>query len=274
MRRLARWFNPATRQTGFALVQPDGTLLPVDDPFDPKPLSGTSPIIPDSVRLLAPLPATPSKIIAVGMNYPAHVKEMQHETVPTDPVLFLKAPSAVIGPEDPIIARQAWGRVDYEGELAVVIGAPAKDIPQQDALSVILGYTLANDVTARELQRRDNQWGRAKNFDTFCPLGPVLLLNDGQEPGRFRLITRVDGHVVQQAHVHEMRFSVSFLVSYISAIMTLNPGDIILTGTPQGVAPLTHGQTVEIGIAEIGWLKNPFACDMPNPAQTKEARIQ
>lgn len=248
------------------VVMDVNTVAEVRDLFHPEAGTGNTYPLPE-VSLKPPLPGVPSKIIAVGLNYPAHIDEMKHETVPEDPVLFLKAPSSVIAPGQPIQACEAWGNIDYEGELAVVIGKPCKNVSKAEALTYVLGYTLANDVTARTLQRKDTQWGRAKNFDTFCPVGPTLLWNDGQDPAAFRLQTRVNGQVVQDALVGEMRFSVPDLIAYISGIMTLLPGDVILTGTPRGVGPLQAGQTVEISVAEIGSLTNLFEW-IPSPVCT------
>ncbi len=256
-KRFAAFQFPAETRTRFALLQGETELVEIDNFENQTPVNDkTIPL--DSIELLPPLPQTPSKIIAVGLNYPAHIDEMKHENVPSNPILFLKAPSTLLAPFKPIIGLSSWGRIDYEGELAVVIGKTCKNASEATALDYVLGYTLANDVTARALQRQDTQWGRAKNFDTFCPLGPYLLQNEGQNPAAFHLQTQVDGEVRQDGDVSQMRFSIPFLIAYISNIMTLYPGDLILTGTPQGVSPLEKGQTVRIGVPEIGWLENPF----------------
>ncbi len=241
----------------FGLVTEDEQLVEVPDFEASVPVSDTRYTL-DSVFLHPPIPVTPSKMIAVGMNYPAHIDEMKHVNVPADPVLFMKSPSSLIGHGQSIQAAEAWGRVDYEGEIAVVIGARCKNVPESDALGVILGYTLANDVTARTLQRQDNQWGRAKNFDTFCPLGPFLRLSEGVDPQVFKITTTVDGTQVQEGWVSQIRFSIPFLIAYISSIMTLERGDVILTGTPHGVSALRHGQVVAVIVPEIGTLRNRF----------------
>jgi 2-keto-4-pentenoate hydratase/2-oxohepta-3-ene-1,7-dioic acid hydratase in catechol pathway len=268
--RLARVLTASSKIPQWVRMTETEGCLPVFGCYNPIPMKNTG-ILSEPVTLLSPLPQTPSKIIAVGLNYQAHIEEMRHENVSPDPVLFLKAPSAIVDPYTPIVARADCGSVDYEGELAVVIGQTCRDVSEADALPYVLGYTIANDVTARDLQRQDKQWGRAKNFDTFCPMGPYLLLNTGQNPGDFVLTTELDGKQVQHASVSQMRFSVPFLVSYLSRIMTLHPGDVILTGTPEGVGPMENGQTVRIGIPEIGWLENPFVRE---PAKTSEIAME
>lgn len=228
------------------------------DAFSPT-ANGLGPTYyPEEVIWQLPVPCFPSKILAIGLNYTDHINEMKHESVPEDPVMFLKASSALIPSGQSIVGKSSWGRVDYEGEVALVIGKKCKNVPEEDALEVILGYTLANDVTARELQRKDTQWGRAKNFDTFCPLGPALWVNEGQDPEQITLETRVNGELRQSGHVAHLRFKIPFLIRYISSIMTLNPGDVILTGTPQGVAPLQQGDCIDIHSPQIGTLSNPY----------------
>lgn len=205
---------------------------------------------PDSYRLLAP--TVPSKIVAVGRNYREHAAEMQ-APVPEEPVLFLKPPTTVIGPEDPIYYPAMSQRVDYEGELAVVIGRPARHLNPEQALAAIWGYTIANDVTARDLQQRDGQWTRSKGFDTFCPLGPQIVPTLSAEA---QLETRLNGEKRQAARLVDMVFSPAFLVSFISQVMTLLPGDVVLTGTPAGIGPMQPGDTVAISITGIGTLTN------------------
>ncbi len=256
-RQLIRFYTTQNPKPQAGILQDDGIIRFIAAFDQPDTETGET-LVMDNVKLLTPLPAVPSKIIAVGLNYAKHIQEMKHQEVPDDPVLFLKAPSAIVACGAPIIGRPEWGQIDYEGEIAVVIGKPCKDCTEERALDYVLGYTLANDVTARTLQRQDKQWGRAKNFDTFCPVGPALLLNEGQDPALLALETFVDGQQVQQAMASDMRFSIPFLVSYISRIMTLNPGDVILTGTPEGVGPLRHGQVVRISSPLIGVLENPY----------------
>lgn len=218
------------------------------------PLRFTGERVPlDGVRLLAPV-IPRSKVLGVGRNYAAHAAEMGNE-VPAEPLVFLKPNTAVIGPDDPILLPSQSGEVHYEGELAVVIGRVCRDLPPERVPEVILGYTCANDVTARDLQRRDGQWWRAKGFDSFCPLGPWLVT--GLDPADLRVTTRLDGRTVQDARTSAMAFDVVTLISFVSSVMTLLPGDVILTGTPEGVGPMTAGQRVEVEIEQLGTLSNP-----------------
>ncbi|PZF53373.1 2-hydroxyhepta-2,4-diene-1,7-dioate isomerase [Curtobacterium sp. MCSS17_008] len=204
-------------------------------------------------KLLAPV-IPRSKVIGVGLNYAEHASEMD-ERSSDDPVVFLKPNTAVIGPDDPIRLPAEVGRVDHEGELAIVIGSLAKNVRREDFASVVLGYTIANDVTARDLQARDGQWTRAKGFDTFCPLGPVIETEI--DPSDIRLETRVDGELRQAASTSEMVHDIPTLVEFVSSIWTLLPGDVILTGTPAGVGAIRDGEVVEVLIEGIGSLKNP-----------------
>lgn len=212
------------------------------------------------VSLLAP--CRPTKILAVGLNYRTHAAEAGYD-VPPEPLVFFKPPSAVIGPLQPIVYPTLSQRVDYEGELAVVIGRRARNVTPAKATDFILGYTCGNDVTARDLQRRDDQWTRAKGFDTFCPLGPCIVtdtstgLSASLDPAHLNIQTRVNGEVRQSATTADMVFGVAELISYVSQVMTLEPGDVILTGTPSGVGPLQPGDVVEVEIEGIGTLRNP-----------------
>lgn len=204
------------------------------------------------VSLLAP--CQPTKILAVGLNYRAHAAESGHD-VPSEPLFFSKPPSSVIGPFEPIVHPILSQQVDYEGELAVIIGQRVRNVRPEKAHGFILGYTCGNDVTARDLQRRDDQWTRAKGFDTFCPLGPYIVTN--LDPGHLAIRTRVNGKIRQSTSTADMVFSVAELIAYISQVMTLEPGDVILTGTPSGVGPLQPGDVVEVEIEGIGTLRNP-----------------
>ena len=204
------------------------------------------------VSLLAP--CQPTKILAVGLNYRAHAAEAGHD-VPSEPLVFSKPPSSVIGPFEPIVYPILSQQMDYEGELAVVIGQQVRNVPPEKAHDFILGYTCGNDVTARDLQRRDDQWTRAKGFDTFCPLGPHIVTD--LDPGNLAIRTRVNGAIRQSSSTADMVFSVAELIATISQVMTLEPGDVILTGTPSGVGPLQPGDVVEVEIEGIGTLRNP-----------------
>ena len=205
------------------------------------------------VRLLAPI--LPSKVICIGRNYAEHAREMGTET-PDEPVIFLKPSTAVSGPGDPIVRPTDLSeRVDYEGELAVVIGRLCRQVPAERVPEVIFGYTCANDVTARDLQARDGQWTRAKGFDTFCPLGPWI--DTDVDPADLELSTRLNGEVRQHSRTSLMVHGVSALIVAVSQVMTLLPGDVLLTGTPAGVGPMDKGDQVSVTIEGIGTLTNP-----------------
>lgn len=216
-------------------------------------LTGTTHAVAD-VRLLAPV-IPRSKIIGIGKNYADHAAEMD-SAVPAEPLMFLVPNTAVIGPGDPVVMPAQSRNVHYEGELAVVIGRMCKDVAPEDAAKVIFGYTIANDVTARDLQSSDGQWSRAKGFDTFCPLGPWIETE--LDAGNLSVVTRRDGEVVQDGTTADMVHSVAALIAHASATFTLLPGDVILTGTPAGVGPVEPGQRVEVEIEDIGVLSNPF----------------
>ncbi|MFY9746036.1 MAG: fumarylacetoacetate hydrolase family protein [Acidobacteriaceae bacterium] len=209
-----------------------------------------------TVKLLAPV--VPSKIVCIGRNYREHAAELGNE-VPKEPLLFLKAPSAVIAAEDAIRIPALSQRVDFEGELAVVIGKKATRIwPDEDPKKYIRGYTIVNDVTARDLQKSDGQWSRAKGFDTFCPMGP--LVTDEVDPEAGLVVeTRLNGEVKQHGTTSDLIFGIAALLRHITAAMTLLPGDVIPTGTPAGVAPMQRGDRVEVTVEGIGTLGNPVA---------------
>lgn len=219
-------------------------------PFDTVQVTGRGYSL-DDVRVLAPV--TPSKIVAVGLNYRDHAREMG-KAIPEEPLLFLKAPSALNRPGGDIVYPRASRRVDHEAELAVVIGRTAKDVKRKDAPSVILGYTCINDVTARDLQVKDGLYARAKGFDTFAPLGPWIETE--LDPSALAIRCLVNGQVRQDGNTREMAATVPELVEYISHIMTLNPGDVIATGTPPGVGPVQVGDEIRIEVEGIGALTN------------------
>lgn len=204
-----------------------------------------------TAKLLAP--AEPTKIVAIGRNYAAHAKELGNE-VPKEPLLFLKPPSALLAHHEAIRLPAASQRVEHEAELAVIIGRRAKNVSEQDALSYVLGYSCANDVTARDLQRKDVQFTRGKGFDTFFPLGPCIVTD--LNPDSLTVQCKVNGAMRQDGTTEHMIFPVRALISYISAIMTLEPGDVISTGTPEGVGPLVSGDQIEITISGVGTLRN------------------
>ena len=206
------------------------------------------------VRLLAPV-IPRSKVIGIGKNYAEHAREMGGEA-PATPLMFLVPNTAVIGPGDPVVMPPQTSEVGYEGELAVVIGRLCRNVDASDALDFVFGYTIANDVTARDLQRSDGQWARAKGFDTFCPLGPWIETD--LDPGAQRIVTMLDGAIVQDGPTSDMVHDVASLVAFASEAFTLLPGDVILTGTPAGVGHVDAGQRVDVDIDGIGVLSNPF----------------
>ncbi len=210
----------------------------------------------EQLKLLPPV--TPTKIIAVGINYRDHAQEFDHH-IPEEPVLFMKPPTAVIGPGDAILLPSSSKRVDYEAELAAVVKKEAHKIPGEKAEDYILGYTCLNDVTARDLQRKDGQWTRAKSFNTFCPIGPVIETE--LDPNSVNVRSRLNGGEKQFSNTRNFIFSMFFLFSFVSSIMKLNPGDIIATGTPSGVGPMKDGDIIEIEVEGIGVLKNPVRSD-------------
>ena len=205
------------------------------------------------VRLLAPV--DPGKIVCVGRNYVAHAAEFGHE-VPKEPLIFLKPPSAMIGPGEPIVLTPQSQRVEHEGELALVVGRRCSHLKDSDdALAYLLGYSCLNDVTARDLQKSDVQFTRAKGFDTFCPFGPHIETQ--LDPSDVLVETHVNGVLRQSARTSLMVYPVAFLVRWISRVMTLNPGDVIATGTPAGVGPLVAGDIVDVSVSGVGVLRNP-----------------
>src|SRR5271166_4354275 len=210
--------------------------------FEPMPLSAAN-LLP---------PVTPSKIVCVGRNYRDHVKEMGSE-LPAEPLLFLKAPSSLLAPGGVVRMPAVSARVDFEGELALVIGRRVRNLKEEDWRSAVRGYTVANDVTARDLQNKDGQWSRAKGFDTFCPVGPVVSDEVDPEAG-LTLETRVNGDLRQHGSTLDFIFPIPKLLAYITAAMTLEAGDLVLTGTPAGVGPLNPGDKVEITIPGLGTL--------------------
>ena len=217
-----------------------------------KVSEGSAP--PSGAQLLPP--ATPSKIVAVGRNYAEHAKELGNEA-PPEPIIFLKPPTALLPPNGTIVRPPMSERVDYEGELAIVIGAVARNVPRAKWRDVVSGFTCANDVTARDLQKKDVQFTRAKSFDTFCPIGPCIETDI--DPSDVTIQTRVNGEIKQNGRTSQMVFPCDVLVEFITAVMTLMPGDVILTGTPAGVGPLKSGDVVEVEISGIGTLRNVVA---------------
>lgn len=221
----------------------DHTCVFHEDDMQPIPFG--------EARLLPPV--NPSKIVCVGRNYREHAKELGNE-IPADILIFLKPPSALLAPEGKIVMPRLSQRVDYEGELAVIIGQKCRNATEAEALSFVRGYTCANDVTARDLQKSDGQWTRGKGFDTFCPIGPFV--SDEVNPAELDVETRVNGEVRQKGNTRDFIFSLPAVIRYISNVMTLLPGDLLLTGTPAGVGPLKEDDRVEVAVSGLGILTN------------------
>ncbi len=249
--RLVRFRYGDRIATGASEFDSD-TIRALEGTFFENPVPTGEEVPFDDVRLLAPV--LPSKLVCLAKNYVAHAEEWG-QTVPEEPMLFLKPSTAVIGPHDPIRLLPVSKRVDYEGELAVVIGRLARNVRTEDAARYILGYTCANDVTLRDLQHMNDQWARAKGFDGSCPIGPWIETD--LDPTDVRIETRLNGEIRQAGQTRDMVFGIATLIEYITAFMTLLPGDVILTGTPEGVGPLSPGDTVEVEVDGVGALSNP-----------------
>ena len=249
--RICRFKTSGVSTAHFGVLAGE-SILPLPDNIQIHPSIKIS-VKRIEAQLLAPV--APSKVVCVGRNYVEHAAELGNK-MPDEPLLFLKAPSAIIGHGDHIDLPPQSKQVEHEGELGVVIGKIAYNIrDDEDPLSYVLGYTCVNDVTARDLQRKDVQFTRGKSFDTFCPVGPFVVTD--LDPGQLEVTTRLNGEVKQKGNTSAMAFPVPFLIRYISNIMTLNPGDLIATGTPAGVSAMKDGDVVEVEVSGIGVLRNP-----------------
>ncbi|MCZ7554356.1 MAG: 2-hydroxyhepta-2,4-diene-1,7-dioate isomerase [Anaerolineae bacterium UTCFX2] len=238
---------------GWLLDEPTGSYAGAIEgsPFEGfRRMDADTPL--QSIRLLSPI--LPGKIIGIGRNYAAHAHEHGAE-IPEIPLFFLKPPSAVIGPDEPIVLPPQSQQVEHEAELVVVIGKRGRWLSPEESLDYILGYTVGNDVTARDLQRKDEQWTRAKGFDTFCPIGPWIETDF--DPADSLITCHVNGEMRQMSSTRDMIFNVRQLIAYVSSVMTLEPGDLIMTGTPAGVGPLLDGDLVEATVEGLGTLRNP-----------------
>lgn len=240
----------ANENTAWGILRGEA-VWPIDNSPFGEFTESTHPLLLREVKLLPP--CQPTKIVALGVNYRSHGEEMNHKP-PDEPLIFIKPATAVIGPEENIIYPPSSQRVDYEGELAVVIKTVTRQVSKEDAASHIFGYTCVNDVTARDLQSKDGQWTRAKGFDTFCPIGPCIETE--LDTADLSLETLLNGEVKQTTRTSQLIFPVFELVSFISHVMTLLPGDVISTGTPSGIGPMQPGDTVEVKIEGIGTLRN------------------
>ncbi len=255
--RIVRFSPPTSAGIGtdplFGVLNDQGEILVIKgDPIYSGIIPTDKKIALEEVRLLAPV-IPRSKVVCVGKNYADHAAEM-NSALPDEPILFLKPNTSVIGPDDIIQWPAMAPSIDYEGELAIVIARICKDVPKEKYADVVYGYTIANDVTSRELQKRDGQWMRAKSFDTFCPLGPWIETEF--VPGSQRIETVVDGVLKQSEPISSMIFDIPTIINFVSSVMTLLPGDVILTGTPAGIGPMGAGEKVKISIEGIGDLTN------------------
>jgi len=251
--QIGRFQNKTETETFYGVIEGNQVLL-LDDPFvSLEPRTGKKYNL-EELEILAP--CRPSKAVCLGLNYRDHAEEFKLP-LPEEPLLFLKPSTSVIGPLKPIVYAPWSHRVDYEAELAVVIKKTAHNVREAEAAGYILGYTCANDVTARDLQGKDKQWTRAKSFDTFCPLGPHIETD--LDPGNQEIFLYLNGELKQHSSTNRLIFPVAALVAFISRVMTLLPGDVILTGTPSGVGKMKPGDIVEVVIPGIGRLKNQMA---------------
>lgn len=253
MKYLGKFFHPRKKIEFYGLYDSYENLVhPIESIFYPN-ITGN----PFNFNQLHPLLCVqPTKIIGIGKNYKSHIKEFNSQ-IPSEPIIFLKGQNTIIGPEERIMLPNDVGQVDYEGEIAVVIKKETENVSEENALDYVLGYTCGNDVTARDLQKKDGQWTRAKSFNTFCPIGPwILPVNEFPKFQNLSLKTYVNDKPVQYAKASSMVFSIPFLVSFVSKVMTLYPGDVILTGTPSGVGPIKRNYKIAVEIEEIGTLIN------------------
>ncbi|TMR90336.1 fumarylacetoacetate hydrolase family protein [Nonomuraea basaltis] len=253
--RIIRYDDGGTVRWG--VLDPDGTARAADgDPFTEGLRPGAA--VEGEVRLRAPV--TPSKIVCVGRNYADHAAEFGNP-VPKEPLIFLKPSSSIAGPGDEIVYPSLSGRLDPEAELVVVIGRRGRRVPAEDAMSIVYGYTIGNDVTARDLQKSDPQWTRGKGFDTFCPLGPWV--DTDFDPTDVRVTCAVSGELRQDGRTRDFLFDIPALIAYVSAFSTLEPGDVIMTGTPPGVRPVKPGDTITVAVEGLGELTNPVVTEAP-----------
>jgi 2-keto-4-pentenoate hydratase/2-oxohepta-3-ene-1,7-dioic acid hydratase in catechol pathway len=257
--KLCRFTYQTILEPRYGVIEEDFVRPLIDaDTFDNLSQTNSERIPLSEINLLAPV--TPSKVVCVGRNYVEHAAELGNP-MPSEPLLFLKAPSAIIASGETIKLPTASVQVEHEGELGIVIGRKASNLTdQEDPLAYVLGYTCVNDVTARDLQRKDVQFTRAKSFDTFCPVGPFIVTDI--DPTDVAVMTRVNGEIKQNARTSTMAFSVAHLLRYISRVMTLMPGDLVATGTPAGVSKLNDGDTVEVEVEGIGVLQNIVAASI------------
>lgn len=255
MKKYIRFYTAENQTPQFGIVDGGSVTALAKAPWDKIILTDQKYEF-ESIRQISPV--VPSKIICIGLNYHAHVAaSYSADEAPENPLMFLKPSSSIIGSGENIIHPKQSERVDYEAELGVVIGKQAKDVSEKDADDYIFGFTCVNDVTARDLQKKDGQWSRAKGFDTFCPTGPHIVQNVDYADILIEGI--VNGEVIQSGRTSQMIFKIPFLIAYISSVMTLYPGDLISTGTPAKIAPMNSGDEIEVRIENVGSLTNKMA---------------
>jgi 2-keto-4-pentenoate hydratase/2-oxohepta-3-ene-1,7-dioic acid hydratase in catechol pathway len=242
----------------WGVLGPDDTVYEAaGEPFGgPEPRTGSAVGPLGDIRLLAPV--TPSKIVCVGRNYADHAAELGNP-VPKEPLIFLKPPSSIVGPGADVVYPEISGRLDPEAELVAVIGRAGRRVAPEDAMSIVAGYTCGNDVTARDIQKSDPQWTRGKGFDTFCPLGPWV--DTEFDPGDVRVTCTVDGEVRQDGRTKDFIFDIPTLIAYVTAFARLEPGDVLMTGTPAGVGPVRVGNTMTVAVEGLGELSNTVIAD-------------
>ncbi len=253
--KIVRYRDGASGEGSYGIVEDQTIYAASGDLFSGQGLTkGNEVGAVDDATLLPPV--EPGKIVCVGLNYAAHVTENDaSRTVPDEPVIFMKPNSSLIGHGEAVVIANADHRTDYEAELAIVIGRRCRNVSEADAPTYVLGYTAANDVSDRDLQQKDGQWVRAKGFDTYCPLGPWIVT--GLDVSDAKVESRLNGEVRQSQTTASMIFNPNFLISFISKVMTLDPGDVILTGTPEGVGGMKAGDTIEVEVGGVGVLRNP-----------------
>ncbi len=252
--KIVRFVPPGKDSALFGIIKKNTVTAIVASPFEGMIVETSEAYDLDAVRLLAP--CRPSKVVAVGLNYKDHAEELGM-ALPEEPLIFLKPPSSVIGPGEPIVCPPVSQQVEYEAELAVVMGKRAKDVIAEDALDYVLGYTCLNDVTARDLQKKDVQFTRSKSFDTFCPIGPCIETR--LDPADAQVRSYLNGDLRQDSNTSQLVHPVDQLVEFISSIMTLEPGDVIATGTPFGVGQIVPGDEIVVEVEGVGQLKNPVS---------------
>ena len=254
--KIVRYADPTGGGTGYGILEGETVYAASGDPFAGGLTKGA--VVGPLAQVTLDVPVRPGKIVCVGLNYAAHVTESDpNRPMPEEPVIFMKPPSSLLPPGGAIKIVNLGHNTDYEAELVIVIGKTASRVSEADAFTYVLGYTAGNDVSDRVLQQKDGQWVRAKGFDTYCPLGPCIETD--LDVGDVKVESRLNGQVRQSSRTSDLIFKPAFLISYISDVMTLDPGDVIMTGTPSGVGPMKPGDTIEVEVGGVGVLTNSVA---------------